>query len=408
MKYIVRITDNGPLSFRAGRGTTSGISLDYVPGSTLLGGLAAAHQTLRHDAGEFERFFFSADSLFNNLYPSSFDNEDLQGETDPVFPLPTTALTCKRFKGFRSDEEDAAGDPHHGVYDSLITWALFALSGEMRLDVFDGLRKCPHEGCQAPLDAFTGFIRRETLAGEVWGKAKVARGLRTRTGINRATGTVQREILYSRELIGPGTTFWGTLSVLDDPQGSFASFVEEANTSDLLRLGNNRTRGFGRVRLQLRESVATTEEQTLQEQIENFNRALRQKAEVQGIATPHQFYLPLTLTSDAILYDNLLRYRTALTSDYLAEVWNIPGAELLYQNSRTKRVMGWNDLWRLPKQDDVAITMGSVFLFGLSTPLPDVISTLLQMQQAGIGHRRREGFGQLQVAMPFHWEVQGQ
>ena len=71
--------------------------------------------------------------------------------------------------------------------------------------------------------------------------------------------------------------------------------------------------------------------------------------------------------------------------------------------------MGWSDLWRLPKPDDIAISMGSVSLFGLSVPLnDDIVQALLQMQEEGIGARRREGFGRLLVSSSFHWEVKGQ
>jgi CRISPR-associated protein Csx10 len=91
------------------------------------------------------------------------------------------------------------------------------------------------------------------------------------------------------------------------------------------------------------------------------------------------------------------------------EAIGIQGAKLVYQNSGLRRVMGWNDLWRLPKPDDLAITMGSVFLFGVTAPLnDDLLDILLNIQNNGLGARRREGFGRVVVASPFHWEVKGQ
>lgn len=408
MKYVTQITDSGPLSLRDGRNTANSSTLNYIPGSTLLGALAATHNLLRQDPGQFDDFFFSDISRFGNLYPSAFEHEDLKGYSDAVNPLPRTALSCKRFGGFLFDEVDARDHPHHGVYDGLISWALFALSGEARTDVLSDLEQCPIENCPAPLDTFSGFYRRGAFDEEARGKAEVRLGLRTRTGINRATGAVQREILYSREVLRPGMTFWGTVSVTDNRADEFSAFVQEANASDLLRLGNNRSRGFGRVRLALDELPAEDDSDSLAERLRQFNSRLRQRAQEKGIETPHQLYVPITLTSDAILYDNLLRCRTALEPGYLAEEWEIPDGELIYQNSSVRRVMGWNALWRLPKPDELAITMGSVFLFGLNTPLEEASSPLLKMQKAGIGSRRREGFGQILIASPFHWEVQGQ
>ena len=72
MKYIVQITDCGPLSFRAGREKATVETLSYVSGSTLLGGLASAHVALRRDPDEFNAFFMNGGASFGNLYPASF------------------------------------------------------------------------------------------------------------------------------------------------------------------------------------------------------------------------------------------------------------------------------------------------------------------------------------------------
>ena len=57
MRYIVQITDCGPLSFRTGRDTKTSETLHYVPGTALLGGVAAAHTLLRRDEVQFNAFF---------------------------------------------------------------------------------------------------------------------------------------------------------------------------------------------------------------------------------------------------------------------------------------------------------------------------------------------------------------
>ena len=405
MRYIAQITENGPLSFRDGRDTVSASTLQYVPGSALLGSLAATHTLLRQDEVQFNDFFLSKESSFGNLYPSSFEHDDLADETDPVYPLPTTARSCKRFSGFTLDEDDPSNV--HGVFDALIPWTLFALSSQTDTKVLSQIKDCPV--CGEPLDRLDGFYRRNAFDIQAMGKARIELGLQTRTGINRATGTVQQRILYSREVLGSGTTFWGRLTVPDEQAESFSQFVQDANKNDVLHLGNNRTRGLGRVRLLLVETDKSDSIQSLETRIQTFDTDLRKQAQAQNIETPHKLYLPLTLTSDVILFDRLLRYRTAITADYLTEIWNIAGAKLIYQNSYTRRIMGWNNLWRLPKPDDVAIAKGSVFLFGLAAPLDDdLLQTLLRMQTEGIGSRRREGFGRLLVASPFHWEVKGQ
>lgn len=405
MRYIVSISDSGPLSIRAGRETTGASTLKYIPGSLLLGMLASTHADLKDDTAQFNEFFFKESSSFGNLYPSSFKHDNLAGNTDPVYPLPATALSCKRFSGFVFDQDDK-DDPSHGVFDSLIPWGLFNLSGQSRPDVLDTFKSCP--ACQEPLDRYEGFYRRSAFGPQAIGTAEVNVGLRTRTGINRATGTAQYGILYSREVLRPPMTFWGVTSVPDKQAEAFYGFAQEANSSGLLRLGSNRTRGFGRVILELQEAKDSDSISSLREWIQTFDTELRRQAQDAHIATPHKLYMPMTLISDAILFDRLLRYRAAIEPDYL-QTLGIAGADLIYQKSSTRKLIGWNGLWGLPKPNDIAITMGSVFLFGLSTlPNDDLLQALLRLQTEGIGARRREGFGRLLIASPFHWEVKGQ
>ncbi|NLE46314.1 MAG: hypothetical protein GX620_16470 [Chloroflexi bacterium] len=405
MRYLTHISNDGPLSFRTGRDSATSSTWSYIPGTALLGGLAAAHVSLRNDPGEFSRFFLTGDARFGNLYPACFDHQGLQNDNEPVAPLPRTALTCKRFGGFQSDQTDP-NEPHHGVTDSLIGWTIYSLCS--RTEPLDALKCCPV--CGEPLDRLDGFYRTAASATGVVGLAKVSKALRTRTGIDPATGAVKQGILYSREVLRSQSLFWGQLSVSvnGNTPGAFASFVQEANGARALRLGNNRTRGFGSVNLSLNPALAGDSPDLVGKRIEAFTSGVRNAAQAIGAQLPHAAYVPLSLTSDAILVDRLLRYQTGVTSDYLAGVWGLQNAQIVYENRSTRHVMGWNDLWRLPKPNDIAITMGSVFVLGLpQAPDASALGSLLSIQEQGIGTRRREGFGQVRVADPFHWEVKG-
>jgi CRISPR-associated protein Csx10 len=75
-------------------------------------------------------------------------------------------------------------------------------------------------------------------------------------------------------------------------------------------------------------------------------------------------------------------------------------------------VTGWNIALKLPKEDEVAISKGSVFLFvtkpgeTISEPEVKPLSDLLeQIEKSGIGERRNEGFGKVRICDEFHWEV---
>jgi CRISPR-associated protein Csx10 len=402
MNVVLQLTAQTPLAFRAGRDEERATTLPYIPGSTLVGGLAAAHTLSRADRDEFAAFFLQGAIRFGNLYPADFKSKSLQAADDqPVRPLPTTCYSCKRFAGFHYYAEEE-GDERHGVSDHLIPWALFTLSEQKRPDVLMESKYCD---CGESMDRFEGFYRRGRETAEV-GKAKINKAIRTRTGISRMTGAVHPGILYSREVLRQGSHFWGQTSIRDDLLAPFKVFVEDVSGRGFLRLGNNRTRGFGQVSLDQMFETETDMTEALAERCRAFDAALRKEAGKHRIPVPHGLYVPLTLTADAIVRDRLLRYQTRLEGNYLAEQWGLSGAKLIYHAVGLRRVTGWNALWGLPKADEWAIGMGAVFLFGLPSSADDSVwDKLLNLQKKGIGARRSEGFGRVVVADSFHWEV---
>jgi CRISPR-associated protein Csx10 len=68
---------------------------------------------------------------------------------------------------------------------------------------------------------------------------------------------------------------------------------------------------------------------------------------------------------------------------------------------------GWNVAWGLPKDVDVVVPMGSVFVFWTQHP-ERWDEALLDVERWGVGERIAEGFGQVQVCDAFHVEAQGE
>jgi CRISPR-associated protein Csx10 len=88
------------------------------------------------------------------------------------------------------------------------------------------------------------------------------------------------------------------------------------------------------------------------------------------------------------------------------EVPDAPPFELLPRCfTQTRVVSGWNSAYQLPKDDEVAITKGAAFLYRTETDMDILLAWLRQVEEQGIGERRAEGFGQVIVCHPFHWEV---
>jgi len=224
----------------------------------------------------------------------------------------------------------------------------------------------------------------------------------TRTGISRSRGTGADGILYSREFLHGGSEFCGEWWADDRVAEALESLVDQASDGTL-RVGHNRTRGLGRLSFPHRLHELNAEDAAaIENRSKTFDARLREAA---GGHAQHEFYLPVTLTSDCLLPDAPGRYRLQITSAVFREAFDVAGAELVYCNASRHLVTGWNSLWGLPKADEWAVAMGSVFLFGLPSE-PDW-NELAEAQNAGLGARRAEGFGAFRIADEFHWEVNG-
>jgi CRISPR-associated protein Csx10 len=408
MRWRVLMQAKTPLSFRSGRTQQSSATLPYVPGTSVLGALAQAHQTLGRPPEEFSTFFLDDAVRLSNLYPACFANEDVGADDEaPILPLPLTARSCKRFPGFRQDAHDPRDAPH-GVTDGLIPLALFALGDqqkipiERRLAIMEPLRLCPQ--CQEPLDRIVGFFR--STADEQFGKASEKDEIRTRSAISYQTGAVKSELLYSRATIAAGTSFWGEWDITDTIAPAFTTFVESASDGRWLRIGNNRTRGFGLVTMGYVPRESEDSVTTLHERIGTFTAHLQARG-ASGVALDAPAYAPLTLASDMILYDRLLRPRLEITGDDLAAFPGLSGARVVHTVAAARRIEGWNDLWGLPRGDEWAIGMGSVALIALPDLTDTVCQGLLQLQETGLGRRRSEGYGRVVVAHHFHTTLVG-
>ena len=415
MKARLIVSSASPLNFRVSRSTASFETLKYIHGTALLGAFAAAHCKTRDDKDKFTKFFLSGEIRFSNLYPANFpdkefSNTDLKdNEQQPVKPIPNTARSCKRFSGFRF-RADEHNKERHGVMDSLIYWGLFALSQQTEIKTLESHKNCTysdnHGKCDELLDTLFGFYRRGEDIVEI-GQSEVKTRLLTRTGISRETGTVQEGILYNREVLNEGQWFWGTIFFADESlHDDFYDFAEDVGDKGILRVGNNLTRGLGKLGVPQLDEFDTDDMASFKKRSDAFNEKFQTEAENYSVELPHKFYFPITLQSDAILLDHLLRYKMALDEDYLRDVWDLEDVSLVYQNAGQRRVTGWNALRGLPKAAEWAIPMGSVFLFGYNgTPDDRFYQKLYDIEQKGIGKRRSEGFGQVTVADTFHWEV---
>lgn len=428
MRYFsLNLEAQSPLAIRSDHAAVGAGNAGYIAGSALAGSLAHTYRLFYpEDTAMFERLFLSGQVRYPDLYPAMFQSEGMrEALTLPVYPLPKTAQSCKRFPGFYPVKGEEADDDRHGVRDTLLDWAMFELGRQARMK--EGHQPIPtaallapleeHKKCHCgrPMDHFSGFYRRDdSLTDKNMSKASLETRLQAHTGINRETGTVQEGILYHRRVFEEQARFWGLLKISDELADPFAAFIEEIGRSGLVRIGTSRTRGMGKVSLSV-EEMDQRQDRYLQfrQRVEQFSALVRDQASKMFSPTtydltPDPFYFALTLHSPLIFCDEMLRFRGTIDGKALQDLLHIPAESfgLIYQAAGTRRVSGWNELWGTPRTNEYAIESGSVFLFATTIePAEALWQALFKVEEEGAGRRTTEGFGRVCVSDPFHREV---
>jgi len=84
--------------------------------------------------------------------------------------------------------------------------------------------------------------------------------------------------------------------------------------------------------------------------------------------------------------------------------------ELIRAFASSHQIGGWSSAWCMPKPIAPAIAAGSVFLYHVPGGNFDlariVLKRLAVLEREGVGQRREEGYGWLQVCTPFHLEIE--
>ena len=415
-RLYVRLNTLAPLSTRADQAAIGVDIASYIAGNTLRGSLAAAHRLFHPDRkDEFEQFFLQEYILYPNLYPAVVESgvDDEQDMSSPVYPVPKTAQSCKRGSGFLYPKTET--NDGHGVRDTLLDWALFKLgmSGEtQRFEPLDALleyKRCAL--CNEPMDRFNGYYRRGNVSGGMIATNVHSTRLQTHAGINRESGTAQEGSSYDRQVFDEGMVFWGEIKLVDDRLlNAFKKFITDVGAAGLIRMGTGRTRGMGKVKIEVVESREEVQERkaNFAIRLQSFNSLLVKNIARRRLENFYRdYFFAITLHSPLILSDEFLRYRGTIDASILKELLEIPveGLEQVYQCASIKLIMGWQELWGMPRANEYAIDTGSVFLFRYTSPDQRVVDALFGLEEQGIGKRRAEGFGRICISDSFHKEA---
>jgi CRISPR-associated protein Csx10 len=364
-----------PLALHQARASVQYVrTLDYIPGTTLRGALAEAYLA-EHGAPDdiFRALFLSDQAQYGDLWPA------LEGKQTTL--LPATAQVCKRY----------------GLKD-------LASFRDALLDVWtdSGDRKCPE--CGEPLDRVGGYLCSLDPVEPLTPRSR----LRVSTAIERSTGTVAREMLFTQHtLTGQRQTeerapllFQGTVRLTNPAlQDELAHLLQAAP----LFLGAGRSRGLGQV--EIKSWMKAPAAGSLSERWRQFNEAAQRAGGEAG-----KRYFSLTLLSHLALRDNLLRpVLSEITPQHFGlpdgVTWvRYPGSDRAVLFLSAVTVPGWNAALGLPKPDTVALVRGSVLLGQCDAGQEQAVLTRLeQIGAEGVGERRNEGFGRVAVCYPIHY-----
>ena len=344
-------------------------SPDYLSGTVLRGGIAGLWRERcgTQDETHFQAIFVQGQLRFGNAWP--------QQPSGRTWIVPQSAATEKRGGWF------ADGDA--GVNDLLTLL----------------LREAEPDDMEPVGDT---FVCEDTGKG-TWTPLMVRRRLISRTALERAPaagmarGVAADGQLYSFEALETGQRLRATISGPDHLITVLAKLLDARPT---ITVGQGRSRGLGLVEISQVKSLPEPErdDNALVEAITRFSA-------LAGVDRSQRL-LPVTLESDTLLRDNYLLACSsadphAVLSRYRQRV---PASmELVYALQATHWIGGWEQIRRLPRPPQLAVTQGSVWVFGVAThELPTALAWWHAVEEHSLGERCAEGFGQIRLLHPFH------
>lgn len=411
-RYWLEAQLESPLVIRRQRQSPRSEGASYISGTLLRGAFAQLY---------LQRFG-NADKTFRQIF---LDESHCRfGPLDPgqyVFPL--TARSCKRSPGFTVppslsavQEQQGVGEKSgpHGVLDLLHLRIALRLKRKL-VEV----PKC--QVCQHDLKAHTGFWDRMEDT-PVESRRQWRRSLGYHVGIDPYTETAAESIFFSLPTLEPIAETLGRAGLYGFFEGSEevrSRLAELLDDEDyLLSIGHAKTRGYGKVRVHLGDAVECATPDWGQ-----WSREMLRHLGIDDSQSEEWLLFSFSLPTGAILVDEVLRYTLDPSGMIpwlpplappnpnlsLAEcprvAWHGGTIANVAAVARHELVRGWNVAHGLPKQDEWAVSRGSVYVYlfqGSKDDRASLCDALKQLEQDGVGLRRNEGFGRLMICDPFH------
>lgn len=402
-RFRLTATLESPLAIKRDRQSERSEGARSISGTLLRGALATAY--LQHHG--------AADALFQQLFLN--ENACRFSPLDPASRVfPETAATCKR-------------DNAHGYVDLLWFRAgQQCISHPHKDEIAQPWQNC--RTCQANLKSVTGFW--QSVDGRVATAREERRIVAAHVGIDRTTSTAAESVFYTLQAVAPRgdqADLTGSFAAEESARHALAELLDAEQ--HIVDVGHHRTRGYGRVRLAIGEELNPVDPAASFQAWDHWSEHLIKFLSsppfcVGELAAERDFFFSLSLPNGAILVDELLRYSLdpASMEGWLPLLPDLRGPQPIETRSaldfpsggrlqcvtavaKHERVRGWNAAHGLPKQDEWALSRGTVYLYwfrGTYEQRARLQEQLLKLIHSGIGVRRNEGYGVVEISDDFH------
>ncbi|MDW8078425.1 MAG: type III-B CRISPR module-associated Cmr3 family protein [Thermoguttaceae bacterium] len=405
-RWLIEAVVESPIVIRRQRQSQRSEGAEYVPGTQVRGAFARAYlwQKGRADATFYKVFSEESGCRFGPLDPGQYC-------------FPKTAYSCKRYPGFPSQNG-------HGVVDLLPEFIRWSLTGQPPTP-----QRCAQ--CGHDLKAMGGFYGRDSFGNLMEMRGRWRRTMKAHVGIERLTRTAAEAVFFHLPALEPepepsvdgsATAAIPKLYGWIEADQAQLSILQEVLQKEegILRIGHARTRGYGRVRIQILDQAPDCAQE-----LEAWSQKLVAKLDC-GLDPNRHLLFSLSLPTGAILVDEVLRYTLdpSMMVPWLPRLpAGPPGRRETFGNEKQfadgylrtlaaitqhERVRGWNFAQGLPRADEWMISRGSVYVYlykGGSQGRRELLKQLKELEAAGVGARLAEGFGKVVVGDSFHVDL---
>ena len=339
-------------------------TLDYIPGTSLLGMLRVAVGRSYPESLPL----LSEDSICSNLYPIpnwiKYEDHINEGSLPFICPIPLSARQQKASDAFTSST-NTNKYPHW----LLKTDKQHLLANELKGDFAD-----TETEADSSKSFRGGYIIRENTKSE-WGYYCPPLTLKLRNAIDSNTQRTGTDSLITQDCLAAGNRFLGTirLSSKEEAKKLYNTLIKIAENNPFLHIG----KGSKPVSIKAVYPV---------------------KSKISPLINPETNTIRLTCLSDVIMRDQQLQFNNCISSEYLADKLGIKGNDikLTKQFSNTRIIHGFHGLAGIRRFGVQAICKGSVFVYECAVT-EDVRKLLIELEETGIGFRTNEGYGRIAV-----------